>query len=207
MAKINVLKLNGEKAADLTLEKGLWEIEINENVLSDAIKFQLASLRQGTHKTKNRAEVSGGGRKPWKQKGTGRARQGSTRSIQWPGGGVAFGPTPRSYDKKMNKKVRKLALKCALSSKFQNNELVVVENLNVESNKTKDLIATMKNLNIAKNALIVSFNENEQLSLASRNNKNYKVVAVDGINILDIVGNSNLVIDTDSVKRLEEVLK
>lgn len=207
MTKINVLKLNGEKAADLTLDKNIWDVEINQNVLSDAIKFQLSSMRQGTHKVKTRAEVSGGGRKPWKQKGTGRARQGSTRSIQWPGGGIAFGPTPRSYDKKMNKKVRKLALKCALSSKFQNNELVVVENLNVESNKTKDLVATMKNLNVAKNALIVSFNENEQLSLASRNNKNYKVVSVEGINILDIVGNGNLVIDTDSVKRLEEVLK
>ena len=207
MTKINVLKLNGEKAADLTLDSKIWDVEINQNVLSDAIKFQLSSMRQGTHKTKTRAEVSGGGRKPWKQKGTGRARQGSIRSIQWPGGGIAFGPTPRSYDKKMNKKVRRLALKCALSSKFQNNELVVVENFNVESSKTKDLIATMKNLNVAKNALIVSFNENEQLSLASRNNKNYKVVAVDGINILDIVGNSNLVIDTDSVKRLEEVLK
>lgn len=207
MTKINVLKLNGEKAADLTLDKNIWDVEINQNVLSDAIKFQLSSMRQGTHKVKTRAEVSGGGRKPWKQKGTGRARQGSTRSIQWPGGGIAFGPTPRDYDKKMNKKVRKLALKCALSSKFQNNELIVVENLNVESNKTKDLVATMKNLNVAKNALIVSFNENEQLSLASRNNKNYKVVAVDGINILDIVGNSNLVIDTESVKRLEEVLK
>lgn len=207
MAKINVLKLNGEKSADLTLEKGLWEIEINENVLSDAIKFQLASLRQGTHKTKNRAEVSGGGRKPWKQKGTGRARQGSTRSIQWVGGGVAFGPTPRSYDKKMNKKVRRLALKCALASKFQNNELIVVENLNLESSKTKDLIATMKNLNVAKNALIVSFNENEMLSLASRNNKNFKNVIVGEINILDIIGNSNLVMDTESVKRLEEVLK
>ena len=207
MTKINVLKLNGEKAADLTLDSKIWDVEINQNVLSDAIKFQLSSMRQGTHKTKTRAEVSGGGRKPWKQKGTGRARQGSIRSIQWPGGGIAFGPTPRSYDKKMNKKVRRLALKCALSSKFQNSELIVVENFNVESSKTKDLIATMKNLNVAKNALIVSFNENEQLSLASRNNKNYKVVAVDGINILDIVGNSNLVIDTDSVKRLEEVLK
>ncbi len=207
MAKVNVLKLNGEKVSDLTLDKNIWDIEINENVLSDAIKFQMSSLRQGTHKTKTRAEVSGGGRKPWKQKGTGRARQGSTRSIQWAGGGIAFGPTPRSYDKKMNKKVRRLALKSALSSKFQNQELIVVENLNLESNKTKDLIATMKNLKVNQNALIVSFNENEALSLASRNNKNYKTVIVGEINVLDIIGNNNLVIDTESVKRLEEVLK
>ncbi len=207
MTKINVLKLNGEKSADLALDKNIWDIEINENVLSDAIKFQLSSLRQGTSKTKTRAEVSGGGRKPWKQKGTGRARQGSIRAIQWPGGGIAFGPTPRSYDKKMNKKVRKLALKCALSSKFQNKELIVVENLNIESNKVKDLIAIMKNLKVNKNALIVSFNENEALNLASRNNKNYKAVVVNEINVLDIIGNDNLVIDTESVKRLEEVLK
>lgn len=207
MTKINVLKLNGEKSADLALDKNIWDIEINENVLSDAIKFQLSSLRQGTSKTKTRAEVRGGGRKPWKQKGTGRARQGSIRAVQWPGGGIAFGPTPRSYDKKMNKKVRRLALKCALSSKFQNKELIVVENLNIESNKVKDLIATMKNLKVNKNALIVSFNENEALNLASRNNKDYKAVVVNEINVLDIIGNDNLVIDTESVKRLEEVLK
>ena len=207
MAKTSVLKLNGEVSADLTLDKNIWDIEVNEVVLTDAINLQLASLRQGTHSTKTRGEVSGGGRKPWKQKGTGRARQGSTRSVQWPGGGIAFGPKPRSYDKKMNKKCRKLALKSALSSKFQNKELIVVEDLNVETSKTKDLITIMKNLKVNKNALVVSFNDNENLTLASRNNKNIKTVLVNEINVLDIINNNNLVIDKESVKRLEEVLK
>ena len=130
MAKVSVLKKKKKKSSDLTLDKNIWDIKVNEFVLTDAINLQMASLRQGTHKTKTRAEVSGGGRKPWKQKGTGRARQGSTRAVQWPGGGVAFGPTPRSYDKKMNKKSRKLALKSALSSKFQEKELIVVEDFN-----------------------------------------------------------------------------
>lgn len=207
MAKISVFKLSGEKASDLTLDKNIWDIKVNEFVLTDAINLQMASLRQGTHKTKTRAEVSGGGRKPWKQKGTGRARQGSTRAVQWPGGGIAFGPTPRSYDKKMNKKSRKLALKSALASKFQEKELIVVENLNLETNKTKDLIAIMKNLKVDKNALVVSINENKNLLLASGNNKNIKVVEANEINVLDIIRNKNLVIDLDSVKKLEEVLK
>lgn len=207
MAKISVLKLNGEKATDLTLDKNIWDIEINENVLSDALKFQMSSSRQGTHKTKTRAEVSGGGKKPWKQKGTGRARQGSNRSVQWPGGGIAFGPTPRSYDKKMNRKSRKLALKSALSSKFQNKELIVVENLNVESNKTKELITIMNNLKINKNALLVTIGENENLVLASRNNEALKTINAEGINVLDVIKYNSLVIDTESVKRIEEVLK
>ena len=207
MAKISVLSLKGEKSSDLTLNKEIWDAEVNEVVLTDAINLTLASLRQGTHSTKTRGEVSGGGRKPWKQKGTGRARQGSTRAVQWPGGGIAFGPTPRSYDKKMNKKSRRLALISALSSKYQNKELVVVENFDLKTNKTKDLNEILKGLKVNGTALLVSVDENANLSLASRNNENLTSLNVDAINVLDIVRNNNLVIDKDSVKKLEEVLK
>jgi large subunit ribosomal protein L4 len=207
MAKISVLSLKGEKSSDLTLNKEIWDAEVNEVVLTDAINLTLASLRQGTHSTKTRGEVSGGGRKPWKQKGTGRARQGSTRAVQWPGGGIAFGPTPRSYDKKMNKKSRRLALISALSSKYQSKELVVVENFDLKTNKTKDLNEILKGLKVNGTALLVSVDENANLSLASRNNENLTSLNVDAINVLDIVRNNNLVIDKDSVKKLEEVLK
>lgn len=207
MAKISVLSLKGEKSSDLTLNKEIWDAEVNEVVLTDAINLTLASLRQGTHSTKTRGEVSGGGRKPWKQKGTGRARQGSTRAVQWPGGGIAFGPTPRSYDKKMNKKSRRLALISALSSKYQSKELVVVENFDLKTNKTKDLNEILKGLKVNGTALLVSVDENANLNLASRNNENLTSLNVDAINVLDIVRNNNLVIDKDSVKKLEEVLK
>ena len=207
MAKISVLSLKGEKSSDLTLNKEIWDAEVNEVVLTDAINLTLASLRQGTHSTKTRGEVSGGGRKPWKQKGTGRARQGSTRAVQWPGGGIAFGPTPRSYDKKMNKKSRRLALISALSSKYQSKELVVVENFDLKTNKTKDLNEILKGLKVNSTALLVSVDENANLSLASRNNENLTSLNVNDINVLDLVRNNNLVIDKDSVKKLEEVLK
>lgn len=207
MAKISVLSLKGEKTSDLTLDKSIWDAEVNEKVLTDAINLTLASLRQGTHSTKTRGEVSGGGRKPWKQKGTGRARQGSTRAVQWPGGGIAFGPTPRSYDKKMNKKSRRLALISALSSKYQNKELVVVEKFDLKTNKTKDLNNILKGLKVNNTALLVSIDENVNLNLASRNNENLTALNVEGINVLDVVRNNNLVIDEKSVKKLEEVLK
>lgn len=207
MAKVSVLSLKGEKTSDLTLDKNIWDAEVNEKVLTDAINLTLASLRQGTHSTKTRGEVSGGGRKPWKQKGTGRARQGSTRAVQWPGGGIAFGPTPRSYDKKMNKKSRRLALISALSSKYQNKELVVVEKFDLKTNKTKDLNEILKCLKVNNTALLVSVDENVNLNLASRNNENLTSLNVESINVLDIVRNNNLVIDEKSVKKLEEVLK
>ena len=207
MAKVSVLSLKGEKKSDLTLDKNIWDAEVNETVLTDAINLTLASLRQGTHSTKTRGEVSGGGRKPWKQKGTGRARQGSTRAVQWPGGGIAFGPTPRSYDKKMNRKSRRLALISALSSKYQNKELVVVENFDLKTNKTKDLNNILESLKVKSTALLISVDENINLTLASRNNESLTSLNVDAINVLDIVRNNNLVIDEKSVKKLEEVLK
>ena len=206
MAKTQVLNLKGEKVKDLTLKDAVWNIEVNEPVMHDAIVLAQASLRQGTASTKTRSEVSGGGRKPYKQKGTGNARQGSTRSPQWPGGGIVFGPKPRKYDKKQNRKERRLALKSALTSKFQDKELVIVENLNLADNKTKTFNEMLKNLKIDGKALVVYADENENLFLASRNNNKVAVVAFNEINVLDLVAANYLLIDESSVKKIEEVL-
>ena len=206
MAKVQVLNLKGEKVKDITLKDSVWNIEINEPVMHDAIVLARASLRQGTASTKTRSEVSGGGRKPYKQKGTGNARQGSTRSPQWPGGGIVFGPKPRKYDKKQNRKERRLALKSALSSKLRDNELVVVENLNLENNKTKTFNEMLKNVKVNGKALVVFADDNENLFLASRNNNIVAVVAFDEINVLDLVATDYLLIDESSVKKIEEVL-
>ena len=206
MAKVQVLNLKGEKVKDITLKDSVWNIEINEPVMHDAIVLARASLRQGTASTKTRSEVSGGGRKPYKQKGTGNARQGSTRSPQWPGGGIVFGPKPRKYDKKQNRKERRLALKSALTSKFQDKELVIVENLNLADNKTKTFNEMLKNLKVDGKALVVYADENENLFLASRNNNKVAVVAFNEINVLDLVAASYLLIDESSVKKIEEVL-
>ena len=206
MAKVQVLNLKGEKVKDITLKDSVWNIEINEPVMHDAIVLARASLRQGTASTKTRSEVPGGGRKPYKQKGTGNARQGSTRSPQWPGGGIVFGPKPRKYDKKQNRKERRLALKSALSSKLRDNELVVVENLNLENNKTKTFNEMLKNVKVNGKALVVFADDNENLFLASRNNNKVAVVAFDEINVLDLVATDYLLIDESSVKKIEEVL-
>ena len=206
MAKVQVLNLKGEKVKDITLKDSVWNIEVNEPVMHDAIVLARASLRQGTASTKTRSEVSGGGRKPYKQKGTGNARQGSTRSPQWPGGGIVFGPKPRKYDKEQNRKERRLALKSALSSKLRDNELVVVENLNLENNKTKTFNEMLKNVKVNGKALVVFADDNENLFLASRNNNKVAVVAFDEINVLDLVATDYLLIDESSVKKIEEVL-
>ena len=206
MAKIDVLNLKGEIVKDITLQDSIWNIEVNKNVLHDAIVLSMASLRQGTASTKTRSEVSGGGRKPWKQKGTGNARQGSTRSPQWPGGGIVFGPKPRSYDKKQNRKERRLALKSALSSKYQDKELIVVENLNLDTNKTKDFAKVLENLKVNSKATVVFDDENVNLVLSARNNKMVNVINVSEINVLDVVNSDYLVIDESSVKKIEEVL-
>ncbi|MCI7332114.1 MAG: 50S ribosomal protein L4 [Bacilli bacterium] len=206
MAKTQVLNQKGEKVKDITLKDSVWNIEVNEPVMHDAIVLAQASLRQGTASTKTRSEVSGGGRKPYKQKGTGNARQGSTRSPQWPGGGIVFGPKPRKYDKKQNRKERRLALKSALTSKFQDKELVIVENLNLVDNKTKTFNEMLKNLKVDGKALVVYADENENLFLASRNNNKVAVVAFNEINVLDLVAANYLLIDESSVKKIEEVL-
>ena len=207
MAKTQVLNLKGEKVKDINLKDEVWKVEVNESVMHDAIVLAQASLRQGTASTKTRSEVSGGGRKPYRQKGTGNARQGSTRSPQWPGGGIVFGPKPRNYDKKQNRKERRLALKSALTSKLKDKELVVVDSLALDTNKTKDFNAMLKNLKIDGKALVVYGEENDNLFLASRNNNKVAVIAANEINVLDLVASDYLVIDESSVNKIEEVLK
>lgn len=207
MAKTKVLTLSGESKKDITLNDEIWNKEINEVVMSDAIKLQLASLRQGTHKTKDRSEVSGGGKKPWRQKGTGRARQGSTRAPHWVGGGIVFGPTPRDYSFKMNKKERRLALKSALSEKFQNKTLCIVENLELNTPKTKEFTSILEGLKLTGKTLIVTDGENGNIYLAARNVSNLYVIEPTSINVLDLVSADNLLIDEASVNKIEEVLK
>jgi len=206
MAKTQVLNLKGEKVKDITLKDSVWNTEVNENAMHDAIIVAQASQRQGTASTKTRSEVSGGGRKPYKQKGTGNARQGSIRSPQYPGGGIVFGPKPRKYDKKQNRKERRLALKSALSAKFQDKELIVVENLSLDTNKTKDFNAVLKNLKVSGKALIVYADANENLFLAASNNGKVAVMEANELNVLDLVAVNYLVIDESSVKKIEEVL-
>ena len=207
MAKVKVVNLKNEAVKDLTIADSVWNVEVNEVVLSEAIKLQLASLRQGTHDTKDRSEVSGGGKKPWRQKGTGRARQGSTRAPHWPGGGIVFGPTPRDHGFKMNKKERRLALKSALSDKYQSKSLLVVDSLELATPKTKDLVNTLKGLKLEGQTLIVTDGENGNICLASRNNTNLHIIEPTSVNVLDLVYSDNLLIDEASVKKIEEVLK
>ena len=206
MAKTKVFNLKGEEVKELTLKDSVWKVEVNENVVKDAIVLAQASNRQGTASTKTRSEVSGGGRKPYKQKGTGNARQGSTRSPQWPGGGIVFGPKPRKYDKKQNRKERRLALRSALSSKFQDKELVVVDSLSLENSKTKTFNQMLKDLKLDGKVLVVCDEDNENLYLASRNNQKVAVVLTEEINVLDLVATKYLLIEESSVKKLEEVL-
>ncbi len=206
MSKLSVLNIKGEKVSEITLNKEVFEITPNDAVLFDAIVLARNSMRQGTASTKTRAEVSGGGRKPWRQKGTGRARQGSTRAPHWYHGGIAFGPKPRSYATKMNRKERRLALKSALSYKVLDKCMTVVDNLNIETNKTKDMKNILETLKVNGKTLIVADELNDNLILATRNLPNVLLLAADEINVLDIVSVDNMIITTGAVKQIEEVL-
>ena len=207
MTKISVKNLNGEKVKDLTLKDTVWNIEVNNDCLKKMIRLQLDATRQGTRKTKNRSEVSGGGRKPWRQKGTGRARQGSIRATQWRGGGIPFGVQPRDYSFKINKKERVIALKSALTLKNVGKELVVVDNFNLATNKTKDAINMLNTLKLDNKILFVTSDDAENLYLATRNLPNALVIYADEINCYDIVNADILVCDEEAVKKIEEVLK
>lgn len=207
MPKISVLNVNGEKVKDIKLNDSIWSIEPNDAVIYDAIRLATASLRQGTHSVKTRAEVSGGGRKPWRQKGTGNARQGSTRSPQWRHGGIVFGPTTeRNYNIKMNKKERRLALKSALSYKVIDSELTVLDNLKLDNAKTKEMLSVMKNLKLEKSALFVVDELTDEVILASRNVKGVKVILPNEINVLDVTSYHNMIVTEGAVKAIEEVL-
>ena len=207
MKKVELLNLNGEKVKDFKLNENIFDITPNDKVLYDAINLARATLRQETHKTKNRSEVSGGGRKPWRQKGTGRARQGSIRAVQWVGGGNYGTPVPRDYSKKQNRKERQLALRTALTEKVNDKELIAVENLTLETPKTKDMINLLTNLKIAdKKVLIVVKELEENLILASRNLQNVALITADEINVLDLVATNVVLITEDALKAIEEVL-
>ncbi|RXJ03040.1 50S ribosomal protein L4 [Anaerobacillus alkaliphilus] len=206
MPKVALFNQNGTQVGDIELSEAVFGIEPNQNVLHDAVVMQQASLRQGTHDVKGRSEVRGGGRKPWRQKGTGRARQGSIRSPQWVGGGVVFGPTPRSYSYKLPKKVRRLAIKSALASKVQAAEIVVLEGLTLETPKTKDMVAILNNLSVDRKALVVTGDYNDNVALSARNIPGVTFVTAEGINVLDVLKHDKLVITKDAVQKVEEVL-
>ena len=207
MTKISVKNIKNEKVKDLTLADSVWNIEPNNDCLKKMVKLQLAATRQGTAKTKTRAEVSGGGKKPWKQKGTGRARAGSNRSPIWRGGGVVFGVTPRDYTFSINKKERELALKTALTLKNIEKELVVLDSIKLETLKTKELKSVLETLELNGKTLFVTAEDNENLYMASRNLGYAYVVLANEINCYDLVNADYLVCDEAAVKYIEEVLK
>ena len=208
MKKVELLNLKGEKVKDINLNEEIFGITPNNNVLNDAIILSMASLRQGTHKTKNRSEVSGGGRKPWRQKGTGRARQGSIRAVQWVGGGRYGTPVPRDYSKKQNRKERQLALRTALTEKADAKELLVIDKLTVKSPKTKEMLDILKTLKVDdKKVLLVVKEFDDNIILATRNIENLVLILADEINVLDIVGTDVMVITEEALKFVEEVLK
>ena len=205
MEKVKLYNTKGETLKDIKLNENIFGIEPNNKVLYDAIILTRASLRQGTHKTKVRSEVSGGGRKPWRQKGTGRARQGSIRAVQWRGGGVAFGPVPRDYSKKMNRKERRLALKSALAVKAS--DMIILDELKLATPKTKDMLNILKTLKVSdvKTLLIVK-ELDENIILASRNLANVTLLEANEINVLDLVANEKVIITEEALKEIEEVL-
>ncbi|CZR95302.1 50S ribosomal protein L4 [Clostridioides difficile] len=205
MPKLNVLNVSGQNVGEIELSDSIFGVEVNGHVLYEVVKNQLANKRQGTQSAKTRAEVRGGGRKPWKQKGTGRARQGSTRSVQWVGGGVAFAPKPRSYRYTLPKKVRRLAMKSALSSKVQNSEVIVLDALNMDAPKTKEFAQILNNINAAKKALVVIADKNDNVIKSARNIEGVQTALVNTMNVYDILKYDSFIITTDAVKKVEEV--
>jgi large subunit ribosomal protein L4 len=206
MAKIDVLDIQGNVVENIEISDNVFAIEPNKQAIYDAVILARANMRQGTHSVKNRSDVRGGGKKPYKQKGTGRARQGTTRAPQWRGGGVVFGPTPRSYAIKMNKKVRRLALKSAIAQKFANGEIIVLDNVAFEAPKTKEMVAIMNNIGAVRKPLLVTAEYNENVFLAGRNVAGLINLDVEGMNVLDVVNAHKLVITKDAVTKIEEVL-
>ena len=207
MKKVELLNLKGEKVKDINLNEEIFGITPNKAVLNDAIILTMASLRQGTHKTKNRSEVSGGGRKPWRQKGTGRARQGSIRAVQWVGGGRYGTPVPRDYSIKQNRKERQLAIKSALSDRANEKAIIVLDKLEVKEPKTKEMLNILETLKVAdKKVLLIVKELDDNIILASRNIQNLVLILADEINVLDIVGTDVMVITEDALNYVEEVL-
>ena len=202
MAKVAVYNMSGQQVGEIELNDAIFGVEVNEHVLHAAVVQYLANQRQGTQSAKTRAEVRGGGRKPWRQKGTGRARQGSIRAPQWTGGGVVFAPKPRDYSFKLNKKVKRLALKSALTSKVQGNKLIVLDELKLDTIKTKEMKKVLDNLKLTK-ALIV--NDDKNVVLSARNIPGVKTISVNNINVYDILKYDTFVVSKDVLQNIEEV--
>ena len=205
MPKVDVYDIKGKKVSDIELKEEIFGIIPNENIVHSVLVNYQANQRQGTQSTKTRAEVSGGGKKPWKQKGTGRARQGSTRSPQWIKGGIALGPKPRSYSYKVNKKEKRLAIKSVLSSKVSDNELIVVDKLPFKEIKTKNMVEALTNLKVEGKALILLPEKDENVQKSARNIEGVKTTLVNTINVYDLLKYTKLVVTVDTVKKLEEV--
>ncbi len=205
MPKVDVYNIEGKKVSDIELADSVFGIEPNENIVHSVLKNYLANQRQGTQSTKTRAEVSGGGKKPWRQKGTGRARQGSTRAPQWIKGGVALGPKPRSYRYTVNKKEKRLAVKSVLSSKVIEKELTVVDKLELKEIKTKSMVNALQALKVEGKTLIVLPENNKNVVMSARNIKGVKTISANNINVFDLLKYSNLILPVDTVKKLEEV--
>ena len=205
MPKVDVYDINGKKVSDVELNENVFGIEPNEAIVHEVLVNYLANQRQGTQSTKTRAEVSGGGRKPWRQKGTGRARQGSIRAPQWIKGGIALGPKPRSYSYRINKKEKQLAIRSLLSAKVLDNELTVVDKLEVEEAKTKVMAKALTDLKVEGKALIILADRNDNVLRSSRNIEGVKTIELNTINVFDLLNCNKLVLPLDTVKKLEEV--
>lgn len=205
MPKVNIYNVSGEQVDEMDLIDSIFGVEINEHAMYEMVKNHLANKRQGTQSAKTRAEVRGGGRKPWRQKGTGRARQGSIRSPQWKGGGVVFAPKPRDYSYTVPKKIRRVAMKSAFSSKVLENEMIVLDELNLVEPKTKEMVKILENLNVSKKALIVMDEINENVIKSVKNIPNVKVTLVNTLNVYDILNYDFFVITKGAVSKVEEV--
>ncbi len=206
MPKVAVYTVAGQQTGDLELNESVFGVEVNEALIHQAVVMQLAAQRLGTHATKTRGLVRGGGRKPWKQKGTGRARSESTRSAIWVGGGTVFGPTPRSYAFRMPRKQRRLAIKCALSDKVQSGDFVVLENLDFAAPKTKDVVKMLNDFSVDKKVLLVTAETVDNVEKSSRNIPGVKAISSCGLNVYDILNHNKLFITKDAITRIEEVL-
>ena len=204
MAKVSVYNIEGKVVGDMELNDAVFGVEVNTHLVHQAVVLQLANKRQGTQSAKTRSEVSGGGRKPWRQKGTGHARQGSTRSPQWTGGGVVFAPKPRDYSFKMNKKEKNLALKSVLTTKVAENKFIVVDGLSFDEIKTKNMVNVLKNLEVKK-ALVVTDDDNKNVTLSSRNIPGVKTAFTNTINVYDILKYDKMVVAKDVISKIEEV--
>ncbi len=204
MAKVSVYNMEGKEVDTIDLSDEIFGVEVNEHLVHMAVVQQLANKRQGTQKAKTRSEVSGGGRKPWRQKGTGHARQGSTRAPQWTGGGVVFAPVPRDYSFKMNKKEKRAALKSALTSRVQENKLIVIDELKFDEIKTKNFKAVMDNLKVAKAYVVLNDND-EKVVMSARNLPNVQTALTNTINVYDVMKGGTVILTKDAVKTIEEV--